>query len=153
MEPGLFELGVQDDVQQEAKEVYGPEFEAAADAAATNAKGGERSDGSEELNKEMDLHARFVWEWEKRKVKLEHEYVMAGFALSVSPDVWEHASRPGVLGPKLRTALEKVVRKLHKESNPNLEALDMSEAQIVDKFWSEFNEFRARWGVFESTER
>ena len=73
MEPGLFKLGAQGDVQQEAKEVYGPDSEAAAEPAAAAAESGERSGGSANLNKEMDLHAKFVWEWKKRKVKLEHE--------------------------------------------------------------------------------
>ena len=120
MEPGLFELGAQGDVLQEEEEVFGPDSEVYAEVAGSLAEDEERGNGSDkskELNEQMDLHSRFVWEWEKRKVKLEHEYAMAGFALSVSPDVWEHASRPGMLGPKVRTALEKVVRKLHRDPN------------------------------------
>ena len=127
LEPRLFDLGAQGDVVQETKEVYGPDSEAVAEVVAAR-DGGSSSDSSEDMNNEMDLHARFMWEWNKRKAKLQHEYAMAGFALSVSPDVWEHASRPGMLGPEVRTALDKVVRKLHREPNPNLKTLDMSKA-------------------------
>ena len=133
--------------------MFDPDSEVYAEIAgslAEEAEGGNGSDRSEDLNEQMDLHSRFVWEWKKRKVKLEHKYAMAGFALSVFPDVWEHASLPGMLGPKVRITLEQVVRKLHKQLNLNMKTLDMSEAEIMDQFWWEFNEFRARRGVFES---
>ena len=41
---------------------------------------------------------------------------MAGFALSVAPDVWEHPAQPGM---EVRNALEFVVKKLHQDPNLN----------------------------------
>ena len=102
-EPHLFALGADGDVQQEVDEVFGPDMQVynqTVDSIEEARERGEDSDGSEVLNSQMSLHARFVWEWNKRKVKIEHEYAKAGFALSVSPDVWAHASQPQMLGPR-----------------------------------------------------
>ena len=155
-EPHLFALGADGDVQQEVDEVFGPDMQVYNETVDSIEEARERggdSDGSVVLNSQMSLHARFVWEWNKRKVKIEHEYAKAGFALSVSPDVWAHASQPGMLGPDVREALETVVRRLHKYPNPNNKTHDMDEDAIVDRFWSEFSDFRARRGVFESPQR
>ena len=73
---------------------------------------------------------------------------MAGFALSVVPDVWEHATQPGMLDPKVREALEFVVKKLHQDPNPNKDARLVSEDQIMNTVWTEFADFRNRRGVF-----
>ena len=69
---------------------------------------------------------------------------MAGFALSVVPDVWEYATQPGMLGPKVREALEFVVKKLHQDPNPNKDTRLMNEDQIMDMFWTNFADFRNR---------
>ena len=140
LEEGLFELGMDGDIQREGKEVFAPKFE------GTIVNPWDELEGSEAANEAMYLHAIFVWEWEKQKPKLQHEYDMAGFALSVAPPVWKHAAQPGMLGAKVRKSLEFVVKKLHQELNPNKSTWHMNEAQIVDQFWTEFEDFRNRRG-------
>ena len=106
-------------------------------------------DDSNTANKDMDVHARFLWAWEKGKPKLQHEYAMAGVALSVAPDVWEHAAQPDmVLDPKVREALEFIVKKLHQDPNPNKDTWLVSDEQIMDTFWTKFADFCNRYGVF-----
>ena len=63
----------------------------------------------------------FCGGWDNRKPKLQHEYAMAGFALSVLLDIWNHAhaTQPGILGTKVRKAIKIVVRKLPKYPYPN----------------------------------
>lgn len=99
------------------------------------------------------MHTRFLWEWERRKPKLQHKYAKAGFALSVASGVWEHAAQPGMLGPKVRDALAFAVKNLHEEPNPNKDTWLMSEAEIMDQFWAEFEDFRNMRGVFGNTDR
>ena len=68
-------------MKQEMKEVFGPKVQ------PEGVVGDAKDDGSDAVNEEMDLHTRFVWEWEKWKPKPQHEYALSGFALSVSPAV------------------------------------------------------------------
>ena len=131
--------------------MFGPESEVPMVAPVDEA--GAEDDDSDAVNQEMDLHARFVWEWEKRKPKLHHEYVMAGFALSIAPTVWKHAAQQGMLGAEVRSGLEFVAKKLHQDPNPNKDTWIMSEAEIVDRFWTEFSDFRNRRGAFGAAER
>ena len=97
----------------------------------------------------MDLHDRFVWKWEKPKPKLQHGYAMDGFALSVTPAVWAHAAQLGMLSAEVQSesGLELVTKKLHQEPNRNKDTWIMSEAEIVDRFWTEFEDFRNRRSV------
>ena len=120
---------------------------------ASVGEAGAADDDSEAVNKDMDLHTRFVWEWDKRKPKLQHKYAMAGFALSIAPTVWRHAAQQGMLGAEVRRGIEFVVKKLHRDLNPNRDTWDMSEAEIVDRFWTEFADFCNRRGAFGATEQ
>ena len=45
------------------------------------------ADTADNVTDKMDVHRRVLCAWENRKPKLQHEYAMAGFALSVAPDV------------------------------------------------------------------
>ena len=149
LEPDLFELGADGDVQREGEEVFGTKSDNANSIEETDDE-----DDSDAENEDMDVHARFLWVWEKRMPKLQHEYAMAGFALSVSPDVlWEHAAQPGMLGAKVRQALKFVVKKLHQDSNPNKDTWLMNEDRIMDPFWTKFADFRNLRGVFGVTVR
>ena len=95
-----------------------------------------------------------MWAWENRKPKLQHEYAMAGFALSVATDVWNHAAQPNMLGTEVRKAIKMVVLKLHQGPNPNKATWMMKDDdEIVDRFWTEFADFRNRRGVFGNPER
>ena len=80
LEPDLFELGADGDVQQEGKEVFGPE---SADLIEEmEDEEGKKEDNSEAVNQDMEVHTSYVLAWENRKPKLQHEYAMAGFAFS-----------------------------------------------------------------------
>ena len=91
LEPDLFQLGADVDVQQEGKEVFGPKSDDSIEESSDEA--GAKEDDSNAVNQDMNVHARFVWAWEKHKPKLQHEYTMADFALSAASGVWEHAAR------------------------------------------------------------
>ena len=79
---------------------------------------------------------------------------MAGFTLSVAPDVWNHAAQPNTLGTEVRKAMEMVARKLHQDPNPNKATWMMKdEDEIVDRFWTEFVDFCNKRGVFGNPAR
>ena len=127
--------------------MFGPEFDESIEEPAGEVEA--KEDNSNAVNQKMDVHKRFRWAWEKRKTKLQHEYAMAGVALSVAPDVWEHAAQPDmVLDPKVREALEFIVKKLHQDPNPNKNTWLMNDNQIMDTIWIEFATFRNRRGAF-----
>ena len=67
-ELGLFNLGADGDVQREGKEVFGPELDDSIEDPAD--KEGMKEDDSVAVNQDMDVHAKCVWAWEKRKPKL-----------------------------------------------------------------------------------
>ena len=91
--------------------MFGPDVDASRED--------EETDTADNATDEMDVHRRFLWAWENRKTKLQHKYAMAGFALSVTTEVWNHAAQPNMLSTNVRKAIEMVVRKLHQEPNPN----------------------------------
>ena len=39
----------------------------------------------------MILGSKILFEWERRKFKLDHDYTITGWALSVMPEVWSGA--------------------------------------------------------------
>ena len=90
LQEDLFDLGAEGDVKCEGKEVFGPDVDASSED--------EESDEADNETDRMDVHRRFLWAWENRKPKLQHEYAMAGFALSVATDVWNRAAQPNMLG-------------------------------------------------------
>ena len=74
---------------------------------------------------------------------------MAGFALSVKTEVWNHTAQPNMLGTDVQKAIEMVVRKLHQYPNPNKATwLMKDDDEIVGTFWTEFADFRTKRGVF-----
>ena len=84
----------------------------------------------------------------KRKSRLEHDYSIAGWALSVMPDVYADATAR--FKGNHRDALERVVRKLHKAPcpNPAIELADKTEDEIVELFWKEFKAFQKKQPPF-----
>jgi hypothetical protein len=122
LKEGLFDIGNGGDLAMEEEEVFGVPIADAAAPAVEDQEGtmdGVLSNGSNSIDTAIDLHCRIVWKWEIKKVKLEHDYAMAGFALSVSSDMWEHFERDNVSNENPRDALEQVVWKLHQSLNPN----------------------------------
>ena len=88
-------------------------------------------------------------------VKLEHDYAKTGFTLSVNPAVWvwEYSHVNNCIDGKVRHALERLIRKLRVQPNPNSKVCDMREEEIVDIFWSEFEGFRNQQGEFRNLAR
>ena len=76
LQEDLFDLDADGDVKHEDEEVFGPDVDAPRE--------GEESDTADNATDEMDVHRQFLWAWDDRKTKLQHEYAMAGFALSVT---------------------------------------------------------------------
>ena len=58
-----------------------------------------------------------------------------------------------MIGAKVRSGLEFVVKKLHQEPNPDKDTWVMSELEIVDRFWTKVEDFHNRRGVFGVAER
>ena len=94
--------------------------------------------------------------WDKRKVRLEHEYAITGWALSVMAEVREDVKQR--MSGIHRDAIEKVVKRLHHPPcpNKNFPSASMNVSQIVDLFWDEFKAFQnmtepyhipSRWGT------
>ena len=88
----------------------------------------------DEVDRSMDLHAKMTWLWGQTLAKLDHDYSVAGFALSVNPKVWEYSSAEDRLDGEVRDAIERIVRKLHVMPNPNSKVRGMDEEEIVDLF-------------------
>ena len=109
-------------------------------------------DASEEqedsVDQSMDVHTRMTWLWGQATAKLEHDYVKTGFALSVNPTVFAYSQEDDRIDGELRDGIEQLVRKLHVRPNPNSKVRGMSLDDIVDVFWSEFEDFRNQRGVF-----
>ena len=91
--------------------------------------------------------------WDERSKKLEHDWSITGWALSVMPEVYVDA-RARLTGPD-RDAIERVVRKLmtypYPNKFPHLEG--KSEDDIVDLFWDEFKSFSNKTAPFDRPAR
>ena len=79
--------------------------------------------------------------WLSRKPKLENDYSIAAWAMSVYPEVYDDC-KDWLTGDH-RDAIERVVRKLFKApfSNNIRSVQGMTEDAIVHTFWDEFKAF------------
>ena len=64
--------------------------------------------------------------WRRRKEKLEHDYAITGWTLSISPEVRTDINER--LGGKHRNAIECLVLRLHLVPCPNDDATEMTSA-------------------------
>ena len=96
----------------------------------------------------MGLGDKFKGLWEARKVNLDHDYAIAGWALCVTPEVM--ADVKARMCGSHRDAIERVVERLHVAPCPNnrVDLAKMSPSLIVDKFWDEYDEFTEKTGPF-----
>ncbi len=82
--------------------------------------------------------------WHGRKTKLEHDYAIAGWAFSVIHKVRDDVRRrmKGVH----RDAIERVVTKIHMAPcpNPSKKAQGYTTAQLLHKFWEEWDTFHKK---------
>ena len=101
----------------------------------------------------MNLHRKWLWEGGKQKVKLEHDYAKAGFALSANPTVWEYSEAEARIDGDVRDGIERLVRKLYIAPNPNGKTRGMTMEEIVDLFLSGYEDFRNQRGVLDRLDR
>ena len=91
--------------------------------------------------------------WDSHKAKLDHDYAIIGWALSVMPEVYKDA-RERLTGEH-RDVIERVVRKLftypYQNRFPDLQG--KSEDEIVDLFWDEFKAFCHKTKPFDKAAR
>jgi len=109
----------------------------------------------------LSFGRQFIWHWDKRKSKIEHEYAIAAWALCVMPEVRKDVAAR--LTGTHRDAIEDVVRRLHltpcPNTHPNISR--MTTADIIDTFWNEFKSFQqcthpfaepSRWATVDVTQ-
>ena len=93
-------------------------------------------------NSIMSFGRTVLFHWNRRRKKIEHEYAIAGWALSIVGEVRIDV-RERMRGEH-RDAIECVIRRLHvapcANSHPDINS--MSEAEIIDTFWNEFKSFQ-----------
>ena len=93
--------------------------------------------------------------WYARKEKLEHDYSITGWALSIVPYV--RADVEVRMKGTHRDAIERVVKnkKLHLQPcpNPDKEVATWSEAQLLDVFWREYGAFSKKQEPFHHNAR
>jgi len=95
----------------------------------------------------------FIWHWDKRKLRIEHEYAFAGWALCVLEDV-----RKDVLSRmtgEYQSAIDKVIIRLHAPpcANTNPAVSSMSKADILGTFLNEFKAYQYRMYPYDSASR
>ena len=137
------------DLEREQIEVFGHEVIPPAQNTTV------ASDDDDTVNDPVtfSLGNRILFEWEKRRNKLEHDYSIAGWALSVMPAV-----RADVVERLLgihRDAIERVIVKLHEPPCPNRsnEIKDKTIGDIKHMFWLEFKDFQQKTGPFGKEDR
>ena len=91
--------------------------------------------------------------WNKRRTKLEHEYAVAGWALSVLPEVRADALER--ITGEHRDMIESVVLRLHVPPCPNKnpKIRGMTDEEITDLFWEEYKLFTHKMGPYNKESR
>ena len=84
--------------------------------------------------------------WNARKGKLEHDFAILGWVLSVDPRVRDDV-RVRMRGDH-RDAVNRLIVKLHVAPCPNRDAVGLSNDELVRIFWKEYKDFDKRRGKF-----
>ena len=103
-----------------------------------------------------ELGKKLLWHWEQRKSKIEHDYAITGWALSIMSDIHEDVcERIDSNNGLYRSAIERVVKRLHLPPCPNSNRaiIGLGEGEIVDLFWDEFKAFRNRTQQYSEPSR
>jgi hypothetical protein len=82
--------------------------------------------------------------WKKRNAKLVHEYSISAWMLSPIPEVYADA-KENQRGED-RMAMERLFRKLFSHEETSHKEMTMDE--IMDRFWTEYEDFLSKAGVF-----
>ncbi len=85
--------------------------------------------------------------WDKRKERLEHEYAVTTWSLSLLPEIRLDV-RKNFDGDK-HLIVEKVITKLHEPPCPNPDITTESMTEIIDLYWKEYCDFDEKTGIFE----
>ena len=91
--------------------------------------------------------------WRTRSVKMHHDYSIAGWALSVTPEVTQHASSN--MAAEHRDAIECIVCCLHTVPCPNMDPKVVGKdiEEVIDLFWDEFSCFEKKTKPFDNIAR
>ena len=95
----------------------------------------------------------FMWHWDKRKHRIEHEYAIAGWTLCVLEDVRKDVlSR---MNGDHQSAIDRVINRLHAPpcANTNPAVSSMSKADILGTFLNEFKAYQYRMYPYDSASR
>ena len=84
--------------------------------------------------------------WAKRKSRLEHEYAVTGWALSILPEI--RANVLTDLTGEHRLMMENVVERLHVPPCPNKQVTGFEITTIIDIFWQEFKHWQNMTGCY-----
>ena len=84
--------------------------------------------------------------WSKRKHRLEHDYAITGWVLSLLPEIREDVAER--MDGDARMAIERVVTKLHVPPKPNPKTSEEPLEIILDIFWKEFDDFQNKTGPY-----
>ena len=114
-------------------------------------------DDSGDGEESTSLSAAVLKLWTHREEKLNHDVAIAGWALSVYPEVWDDA-RPypqGRLKAEHRAAIERYINVLFQHPCPfAMQRTDNTNmAEIKTTFWQEFKQFRNRDPPFDVQHR
>ena len=87
--------------------------------------------------------------WTARKGKLEHDWAILGWVLSVDPEVRVDV-RERITGDH-RDAVERLIVKLHTHPSPkpNRESQGMGDDKLIRTFWNEYKDFDMKRGKFD----
>ena len=121
---------------------------------------GSAADISNNSNK-MSFGRQFIWNWDKRKNHIEHEYAIVGWSLCVMESVRKDVAAR--LTGTHRDAIAEVVRRLHCAPCPNTNPAiaRMTLPEIIDTYWNEFKSFQqqsypfaepSRWATADVTQ-
>ena len=123
------------------------------DLTPTSDNSDDDDDGDITAERPKSFGRLFIWHWEKRKLRIEHEYAITGWALCVMEDIRKDVSSR--MTGEHQSAIDKVVTRLHAppcaNSNPSVSSMTM--AEILDTFWNEFKAFQQRLYPYDATSR
>ena len=91
--------------------------------------------------------------WNKRKTRLEHDNAIAGWAMSIMPEIRTDVNER--MTGEHRNAIERVVLRLHSKPCPNpTRGVDTwNDSKIIDKFWDEYKCFNSKTDMFNNAGR
>ena len=120
--------------------------------STTSEDNGEYSSADDD-DKPTIIGSNIIFEWERRKVKLGHDYAITGWSISVMHEV--RANVEGCLTGYHSDAIKRVVSKLHEPPCPKksnkIQGKTMGE--ILHTLWLDFKHFQKKTGPLHKNPR